>query len=203
MVQCWLKNTLELHVIKTKPITSHRVDIHTEQEFKDWFETEYRLALKVTKIKYRKNIYNTDEKGARICMPAGEEVVVLIGITEMYVGIPENRLSVTVVECISVDGRLIPSLIIVKGVMMITSWFHENMTGHELVIVSESGYTNEDICMACLDHFIEYNNCSPDREWYILLVDRVTCHNALNFRLKALTNKIWIVKFPSHQTHLL
>jgi hypothetical protein len=39
-----------------------------------------------------------DEKGCRIACPSGEEVVVPIGIKEMYVGVPENRLPVTVVE---------------------------------------------------------------------------------------------------------
>jgi len=62
-----------------------------------------------------------DEKGARIYMPAGEEVVVPIGVTEMYTRIPENRLSVTVVECISADGKAILPLIIVKGVMLMAS----------------------------------------------------------------------------------
>ncbi|KAH9208524.1 hypothetical protein DL95DRAFT_267104, partial [Leptodontidium sp. 2 PMI_412] len=53
-----------------------------------------------------------DEKGARVYMPAGEEVVVLISIKEMYTGIPENRMSVTVIECIRADGIAIPPMII-------------------------------------------------------------------------------------------
>lgn len=43
--QKWLKNTPELHTIKTKPIARHRVDMHTENDLRDWFETEYRPAL--------------------------------------------------------------------------------------------------------------------------------------------------------------
>jgi len=202
--QDWLKKTPELHVIKTKPIASHRVDIHTEHHLREWFETEYRPALEVTGIKHGTNIHNMDEKGARICMPAGEEVVVPIGIKEIYTGIPENRMSVTVVECISADGKAIPPvIIIIPGKMIMASWFTEKMTGHELITVSDSGYTNEGICMAWLDHFIKHNNCGPDKEWHILLIDGATCHNAPNFRLKAFANKIWLVKFPSHQTHLL
>jgi len=105
-----------------------------------------------------------DEKRARICMPAGEEVVVPIRVTEMYTRIPENRLLVTVVECIFADGKAIPPLIIVKGVMLIASWFNEKMTGYELVSVSDSGYTNEGICIVWLDHFIEHNNCGLEGE---------------------------------------
>jgi hypothetical protein len=139
-----------------------------------------------------------DEKGACICMPAGEEVVVPIGIIEMYIGIPENCMLVTVVECISADGQAIPPVIIVPRVMIMASWFSKNMTGHELITVSESGYTNEGICIAWLDHFIKHNNCGLDKEWHILLIDGATCHDADNFIIKAKMNKIWVVKFPSH-----
>jgi hypothetical protein len=156
----------------------------------EWFETEYRPALLATGLKHGKNVHNMDEKRARVCMPTGEEVVVPIGIKEMYTGIPKNRLSVTVIECISANRRAIPLVIIVPGVMIIASWFHKNMTGHELITVSKSGYTNKGICMAWLDHFIKHNNCGLDKEWHILLINGATCHEAKNFVIKAKTNKI-------------
>jgi hypothetical protein len=201
--QLWLRDTPELHTIKTKPIASHRVDMHTEKSLRAWFENEYRPALEFTGICHGNRIHNMDEKGARIACPAGEEVIVPIGIKEMYVGVPENRLSVTVVESISADGRSIPPLIIIPGILIMESWFHENMTGQELVTVSPTGYTNEGICMIWLEHFIKHNNCGPDKEWHILLIDGATCHEADEFIIKAKANKIWVVKFPSHQTHLI
>ena len=117
-----------------------------------------------------------DEKGARICMPSGEEVVVLIRIKEIYIGIPENRMSLIIIECISADGKAIPPVVIVPGVMIMVSWFHENMTGHEVIIVSPIGYTNEDIYMVWLDYFIKYNNYGPNKKWRILLINGVTCY---------------------------
>lgn len=199
----WLKTATELHTIKTKPIASHRVDLHTEQALRTWFETEYRPALEGTGIRHGDRIHNMDEKGARICMPSGEEVVVPIGIKEMYIGMPENRISLTVIECISADGKAIPPVVIVPGVMVMASWFHENMTGHEVITVSPSGYTNEGICLIWLDHFIKHNNCGPNEPWQILLIDGATCHDADDFILNATMNKIRVVKFPLHQTHLL
>lgn len=73
--------------------------MHTEQSIRDWFEKEYKPALEYTGIRYGNRIH-MDEKRARIACPAREEVVVLIGIKEMYVGVPQNRLSVTIIECI-------------------------------------------------------------------------------------------------------
>jgi hypothetical protein len=121
--------------------------MHIEQSLRDWFETEYRPALEFTGIRTGRRIHNMDEKGARIAIPAREEVIILIGIKEMYIGVPENRLSLTVVESISADGIAIPPLIIVPGILIMESWFHENMTGHELMTVSPTRYTNEGIYM--------------------------------------------------------
>ena len=130
----WLNRTPELHTIRTKPIASHRVDIHTEHVLRQWFEEKYRLALLATGIRHRKNVHNIDEKGARVCMLAREEVVVPIGITKMYTSIPENRLSVTVIECISADGRAIPPVIIIPGTYIIASWFDENTKARAIEI---------------------------------------------------------------------
>jgi hypothetical protein len=137
--------------------------MHTEQTLREWFETEYRPALEATGIRHGKRIHNMDEKGARICVPAGEEVVVPIGIKEMYTGIPKNRMSLTIIECISADGKAIPPVVIVLGIMIMVSWFHENMTGHEVITVSPSRYTNEGICIVWLDHFIKHNDCGPNK----------------------------------------
>ena len=106
--------------------------MHTEQSLREWFESEYKPALEYTGIRTRKRIRNMDEKGARIACPTGEEVVVPVGIKEMYVGVPQNHLSVTVVECISADGKAIPLLVIIPGIIIIESLFHEKIIGHEI-----------------------------------------------------------------------
>ena len=88
-----------------------------------------------------------DEKGARICMPTREEVIVPIRIKEIYTRIPENCISLTIIESISIDSNAIPPVVIVPGVIIIVSWFHENMTSYKVIIVSPTGYINEGICM--------------------------------------------------------
>jgi hypothetical protein len=78
-------------------------------------------------------------------MPTREEVVVPIGIKEIYTGIPENRMSLTIIESISIDSKAIPPVVIVPRVIIIVSWFHENMTSHEVIIVSLTRYINKGI----------------------------------------------------------
>jgi hypothetical protein len=65
----------------------------------------------------------------------------------MYIKVPENRLSVTVVESISVDGKAIPPLLIVPSRNIIIFWFSEQITGAEVVLVLSFGYTNKGICI--------------------------------------------------------
>jgi hypothetical protein len=61
--------------------------MHTEASLRDWFEKEYWPALEFTGICHGNRIYNMDEKGARIACLTREEVVVPIGIKEIYVKI--------------------------------------------------------------------------------------------------------------------
>jgi DDE superfamily endonuclease len=131
-------------------------------------------------------------------MPSGEEVVVPIGIKEIYIGILENRISLIIIECISADSKAIPPVVIVPGIIIIVSWFYKNITGYKVIIVSSIGYTNEGIYIVWLDYFIKYNNCGPDKEWRILLINGATCYQADDFILKATFNKIQIVQFPSY-----
>ena len=88
-----------------------------------------------------------DEKGIRIYMPSGKEVVVLIRIKEIYTGIPENHISLIIIKYISADSKVIPPVVIIPRIIIMVSWFHKNMTGHEIIIVSPIGYTNKGIYM--------------------------------------------------------
>jgi hypothetical protein len=81
--------------------------------------------------------------------------VVLVGIKEIYIGIPENRILVIVIECICANGTAIPPVIIVLGTIIIRGWFYKKMIGYKVITVSDTGYTNKGIYMAWLDYFIK------------------------------------------------
>lgn len=131
-----------------------------------------------------------DEKGCRLVCLAGEDVVVLVGIKEIYIEISENRIFLIIVESICAKRYTIPSVYIVFGKLIMGSWIHEKMTGYKVITVSDIGYINEGICIAWLDHFILYNDCGPIKLWRILLIDGAICYEAPNFMIKATANKI-------------
>jgi hypothetical protein len=52
-----------------------------------------------------------------------------------------------VVKCIFADKKTILLLVIIPSVMIKETWFYKKITGHKLVIVSLSSYTNKGICI--------------------------------------------------------
>jgi hypothetical protein len=74
-----------------------------------------------------------------------EKVVILIRIKEIYIGIPENRIFLIIIKYISIDNKAISLIIIISRVIIIVSWFHENITGYKIIIVSFIGYINKGI----------------------------------------------------------
>jgi hypothetical protein len=81
----------------------------------------------------------------------------------MYVKVPKNQLSFTVIKSISADSKSILFLVIMPGKNTIVSWFYKNITNKEIVIVSLLSYTNKEICLTWLDYFIKHNNYRPDQ----------------------------------------
>jgi hypothetical protein len=65
----------------------------------------------------------------------------------MYIRILENRLSITIVKYISINGKSILLLVIILSIDIIEKWFYKKITSYKLVIVSLSGYTNKGICL--------------------------------------------------------
>jgi hypothetical protein len=86
-----------------------------------------------------------DKKGTRLIYPARQKIVVLVGIIEIYVGIPKNHISITVIKYICANRIAIPPVIIAPGTIIIGGWFHKKIIGHKVIIISNTSYTNEGI----------------------------------------------------------
>ncbi|RPA99774.1 hypothetical protein L873DRAFT_1618509, partial [Choiromyces venosus 120613-1] len=149
-------------------------------------------------------IYNMDESGVRIGCPTGEIIIVPTEVKELNTASPENWKSLTIIEAIYVDGTPPPPpVIICPGEKIKESWIHENLTGVEVITVSPTRYTNENIALAWLDHFIKYIEAGPDKHWHMLLVDGHITHHQDDFIIKCHENHIVPFEFPSHLTYVL
>ncbi|RPA89979.1 hypothetical protein L873DRAFT_1795776 [Choiromyces venosus 120613-1] len=145
-----------------------------------------------------------DESGVRIGFPTGEIVIVPIQVKELYTASPENCKSLTIIETICADGREPPPpVIICPGEKIMENQIQDNLTGAEVITVLPTGYTNECIALAWLDHFIKHAGTGLDQYWRILLLDSHITHCQNDFVIKCHENHIIPFQFPSHLTHVL
>jgi len=145
-----------------------------------------------------------DEYGARVSCPTGETVIVPTEIKVLYTASPENRKSITIIETICADGSPpLPPVVICPGENIIEDWFQDNLTGAEVIAVSQTGYTNESIAVSSLDHFIKHVDAGPEVHLRILLLDSHTTHHKDDFILKCHENRIVQFVFPSDLTQVL
>ena len=56
------------------------------------------------------------------------------------------------------------------------SWIHDNLTGAEVITVSQTGYSNENVALSWLNHIIKHVGARPEAYWRILLLDRYNTH---------------------------
>jgi hypothetical protein len=84
---------------------------------------------------------------------------------------------VTLVEGISAKGKVIPVTVIIEGSWCMEAWANENFTGMELLLLSDTGYTNEELGIQWLDHFISYTSAYKGAgRWKLLLFDGHSSH---------------------------
>ncbi len=83
------------------------------------------------------------------------------------------------------------------------NWYHKNLHGTELVLLSESGYINDKLAMDWLRHFIVHTQSTETSKPKALLLDSHTSHHHPPFAILAEKYNIYPFTFPSHLTHIL
>ncbi|KFY97969.1 hypothetical protein V498_01766 [Pseudogymnoascus sp. VKM F-4517 (FW-2822)] len=204
--QSWLtkliKNQLQdFHFITTKPIAQQRVRAQDEDTVEEWFQKYFTFVLEYN-IK-PESIWNMDETGFRIGIPGGERVIVPRTAKQLYTPSPENRLSITILETVSATGGMIPLVLVVPGKIHMDSWYHSNLEGTELLLLSDTGYSNTQLALDWLQHFIQHTAPHKQEEPKVLLLDSHTSHISCEFIIAAAGSYIQLYTFPSHLTHIL
>jgi DDE superfamily endonuclease len=204
--QSWLTKFIkdelqDFHTIKTKPLSQQRVAAQDAETIGEWFRKFQRFYTH-EKIE-GKNIWNMDETGFRVGIPGGQQVIVPRHITELYTISPENRVSITVIESVCSIGATIAPVLIIPGKMHMESWYNQNLSGKERILLSDSGYSNDELAMIWLEHFIIETKSNESSEWKIMILDSHTSHLTPELRIRAAECNIHLYNLPSHLTHVL
>ena len=101
--------------------------------------------------------YNMDEKGFALGVAGRAKVVCSRDDLQVYATQDGNREWVSLIECISADGRLLGMFIIFKGKRHMKAWYNALEDPDAFIALSENGWTNN---VLELEWFIRYVKCS-------------------------------------------
>jgi hypothetical protein len=109
----------------------------------------------------------------------------------MYSMSPENRRSITIIEMINATGRKPPPpMIIIQGKRLMKKWFQKSLPKGTLIKESDQGFTNNDLALIYLRHYIKNSNAGPNAPWKVLLLDNHASHLTAAFIKLANENHI-------------
>ncbi|RYO82061.1 hypothetical protein DL762_006793 [Monosporascus cannonballus] len=199
----FLRRHPEIRTLKGKTIDYKRLNGASPASTHVLFE---RFALPEVKVIKWRNRYNADEIGVmegmgENCLVLGEAFRKSILLKDAF-----KRGWITIITCVSADGRSLPPLVIFSGVDVQQQWFPDSDDkAYEswYFTTSENGWTNTEIGLKWLrEVFIPHTKPQDPDEWRLLVIDGHNSHTTEEFMWMCLQNKIYIIFLPAHASHV-
>jgi hypothetical protein len=83
------------------------------------------------------------------------------------------------------------------------SWYQDKLKGDKLVLLSESGFTSDDLALIYLQHFIQHTGATPRGPFILLLMDNHSSHQIPQFILLVHWHNIILFSCPAHMSHCI
>ena len=200
----WVQKFLSRHKeIKTKyipPLDKERALAQDPQILKDWFELYRRI-----KAQYNVrdgDIYNMDEKGFLQGVIAKLRVLLSKYEAKKHITQCDNREWTSLIECISLTGRILRPFVIFKAKRQQLSWLDAYPEAH--FTYTDNGWTDNKIGLyyfvQCFD---PETAIGQEGEYRILLLDGHASHISTKTVEYCVSRKIILLCLPPHTTHLL
>ena len=198
--EAFLRRHPELKSRFIPPLDKERALAQDRDIIADWFE----LYL-ATKTKYGiedEDIYNMDEKGCMMGVIGKLRVVVSRHEQKPYMTQCGNREWVSLIECVSLHGRLLPSWVIFKGKVHQKAWYTNFTDGH--IALSENGWTDNELGLEWLKEcFHPETEKTQKGEYRLLIFDGHASHITTEAIRFCIEKKIVLLCLPPHSTHIL
>jgi len=199
-VERFLKRNSQYYRRKQKPLAYDRKNSQEPATFMDHFY-KYKRAMEDHGI-LNEDVWNMNETGFRIGCGRAQMIVTLDPKKPLRMTDPDNRIYITSVECVSSRGWVIRPVLILAGVHILHKWGFDDLDGDIVIGTSETGYSNDDLAMDWLKHFIEHTERKRIGAWIMLIVDGFGSHMTIPFLNLCTEQKIVLYKLPPHSTHL-
>jgi hypothetical protein len=92
---------------------------------------------------------------------------------------PGDREWTTLIQGVSAIGRVILPFLIFAGKVLISNWFTEDLPRNWVIQVSLTGWTNNDLALAWLEHFDMH--ARPVGAYRLLIIDGHESHCLIDF----------------------
>jgi hypothetical protein len=93
-----------------------------------------------------------------------------------------NRDYITSVEAVSVDGEVLPPLLIIQGTNHLHQWYaNTSLPDNYLVGTSKFGYSNDTLSIDWLHHFDNWSGQHQQGAWQLLIFDGYGSHLTKEF----------------------
>lgn len=164
-----------------------------------------RLDLKeVIKIS-SSNRYNVDEIGLMEGMGENDLVLGEARRSRIFLKDAFKRVWITVMVCVSADGRALPPLVIFAGASVQQQWLGQDPTRYEdwYFTTTTNGWTNTEVGLKWLrEVFIPNSRPADPKEWRLLILDGHNSHTTEEFMTLCLVNKIYVIYLPAHSSQV-
>ncbi len=130
----------ELRSCFSQPLDKERAATHDPQILLRWFEL-VRSTIQKYDIR-QEDTYNMDEKGLALGGADKARVICPKTSFQVYKSQDGNREWVSLIECISADGRLLAPFIIFKGKRHMKAWYDVLEDENAHIGLSENGWTS-------------------------------------------------------------
>ena len=202
----WAKRWLErqkhsIKTLKSKTLASERKEMHDEDVFKTHFE-----GFQYAKGKFGildEDIWNFDETCFRIAVLTGRVVICDVNTKAVYLSDPDQRESLTSIECINGGGGTIPPMLILTGSILLQKHFQNDLEADTLIGINKTGYSNSNMSMEWIRHFNKFSKTQTKGKYRMLVFDGHGSHLTDDFLYYCWAHDIVPFQLPPKTTHLL
>lgn len=93
-----------------------------------------------------------------------------------------NRDYITSVKCVNSTGKIISPMLIISKVNIFHKWCQKNDLDEDTLIeTSDTGYSNDNLTMDWLHHFIYHTRKRQNNNYILLIVDKFKLHATILF----------------------
>lgn len=197
----WLQRQPDLFKVKRKPLSVARKNAHNLKVLRGHFEL-YNKVISEYDIQPNDQ-WNFDETEFRMSIARSDWIVSMNVTRRIYSKCPDNRESMTFIECINGVDSDIPPMLVVTKVQLLASFFNNDLANNIIVTTSETRYSNDWISLQWLKHFDKFSSRYQKEPWRLLLMDGHGSHHTHEFLKYCEDHNIVPLELSSHITHLL